>query len=95
MPADESPKKIELIDVNSMTIDDIKKISNPALMQALLEVVRLKDVLAKPEHSNHGMHTNYLKEATQFVNFEINSRVSPTGLFEQPKVDKISGQGNP
>jgi hypothetical protein len=91
MPTDESSKKIELIDVNSMTIDDIKKIKNPALIQALLEVVRLKDVLAKPEHTSHGMHTNYLKEATQFVNFEINSRVLPTGVFEQPKIDKTSG----
>ncbi len=53
-------ESLERIDVERLTLGDIRKISNPALRIVLAELVS-EAVGVKPEHTSHGMHTNHLK----------------------------------
>jgi len=44
------------------------KLKSNSLRDILIEMVRNPlGIFAKPEHTSHGMHTSYIKEASQFI----------------------------
>ena len=59
-----SEQTIELlqkIDLDKLTLGDIRKITSPALRKVLIDLVRVTGETFKPEHTSHGSHTDHLK----------------------------------
>jgi hypothetical protein len=52
---------LERIDLDKLTIGEVRRVSNPALQLVLAELIR-EAIRVKPEHTSHGSHTDHLKD---------------------------------
>jgi len=55
---------IESVDLQNMSIDDVRRVNNPVLREALLAAKEKLQVELSSSHTSHGTHTNHLKSMT-------------------------------
>ncbi len=59
--------KLEQIDLSKVTLEDLKRLRNPSLREALLDLVRFPDDVLAWGHQNHGSHSNHSTESAEFL----------------------------
>lgn len=69
--ADDVRKKLDAIDLSAVTLEDLKKLSNSSLRDALLDIIRRPGDMAASGHQNHGSHTNHGTESSRFLDSEF------------------------
>lgn len=69
MPS-ESLKALERIDLENLTISDIKSIENPVLRDALNNILQRKIDLAR-SHQNHGSHSDHSTDSARLGELEF------------------------
>ena len=60
------------IDLNNISLADLGKITNPALRNALVDVVTTPD--AAIGHQNHGSHSDHSTDSGRFLELDFASR---------------------
>ncbi len=63
--------KLEQIDLSKVTLEDLKRLRNPSLREALLDLVRLPDDVLALGHQNHGSHSNHTTESAEFLDLQF------------------------
>ena len=58
---------LEQVDLSKVTLNDLRQLRNPALREALLELVRFPDDVLALGHQNHGSHSNHSTESAEFL----------------------------
>ena len=53
---------LDKIDLENLTVGDIRNVANPALRLVLAELIS-EAIGSKPEHTSHGKHTDHLKNS--------------------------------
>jgi hypothetical protein len=57
--ADDPHPRLDQIDLSSITLQDLRKLKNPALKNALTDLVRMPDDLMAIGHQNHSSHGDH------------------------------------
>lgn len=66
--------KLDQIDLGRITLDDISKLENSALREALLALARQPGQRLAAGHQNHGSHSNHNTEAAAFIDTQFVAR---------------------
>jgi len=65
----ENKNPLDDIDLSSMTLEDVRKIENPAIRMAIIAVIA-NPVSDEPQHTSHGMHTSHYSKISDEREFE-------------------------
>lgn len=61
-------RNLDALDLERMTVADIRAVNNPVLRRVLLSA--LTDLTSKLEHTSHGSHTSHAKDVILDIPFE-------------------------
>ena len=68
--------KLAQIDLSKVTLEELKRLRNPSLRDALLDLVRLPDDVLALGHQNHGSHSNHTTESAEFLDLKFKTERS-------------------
>lgn len=65
--------KLDQLDLRKVTLEHLRQIRNPALRDALVDLVRTPAGDVALGHQNHGSHSNHSTEAVDFLRIQFGS----------------------
>jgi hypothetical protein len=70
MADDDVKRALASIDINKLTVADVARFKNPAVRDALVEMIKNPGDLAS-SHQNHGSHADHSTNASRFLELEL------------------------